>query len=114
MNANVYNSLPVITGESDLPETAAYYSWEGFHTRSVHQDWIIIYDAEFNTLTTARLQYTNALSGLQRIARHDDTDPVLFAYVRTALNDDYDLVEADADTLILLETAARNATIKVE
>ena len=107
MKTTAYNNLPKIASARDLPEGAAYYSWEGFHTRSVHQDWIIIYDDEFNVLASGWVKYTSALSGLRRIARTDDKDPVLMAYVRTPLNDAFDLIESDGDTMTLLEAAAR-------
>ena len=107
MKTAAYNNLPKIASARDLPEGAAFFSWEGLYTRSVSQDWVVIYDDEFNVLGTFRVQYTSALSGIDRIARADDKDPILMAYARIPLNPAFDLIEPDADTMALLEAAAR-------
>ena len=110
MNNNEYNNLRIITGADDLPEGAKYYSCEHFDSRAVHQSWNILYDAAFRVLDTVRVKYFSAFDGLDRIARADDHDPVLLAYLRTPLNSGYVLVEQDGDTLPLLEAAARNVS----
>lgn len=108
MNTNEYNNLHIIADVCDLPEGATYYSWEGFHTRTIHQEWITIYDADFRVLEAARVKYTSVIALLQRVARHEDHDAVLLAFVRTPLNDQYDLITADDDTIHLLEAACRS------
>lgn len=96
--------LRQIKTADQLPENAAYYSTEYERRGRNHTYWYALYDKDFKQIENVEILYTNALSGLSRIARADQVDAVIYlAYDLEKLNDDFYAVRKNEDTCATLK-----------
>lgn len=106
MNKKDYENMRSIKTADELPEGAVYCYQKIFTSRTIQQVWYEIFDKDFNLIDTVKVRYINAIESLIQIVKKSDNDITLIAYNRTPLNDKYDRIEKNDDTLSVLEAMA--------
>ena len=106
MNKKDYENMRSIKTADELPQGAVYCYQKIFTTRTIHQTWYEIYDKDFNCIDIVKVRYINAIESLIQIVEKSDNDITLIAYKRTPLNEKYDRIEKNDDTLSVLEAMA--------
>ena len=96
--------LRQIKTADQLPGNAVYYSTEYKRIGNKHIHWYTLYDKDFKQIENIEILYTNALSGLSRIARANQIEDAKYlAYDLEKLNDNFYAVRKTEDTSATLK-----------